>query len=65
MVIWKEFHDFWVKSKIPCHIIRYEDILQRNEETLTELFKFILNERDLTGTVIQQYVKMNSREQAP
>lgn len=25
--IWKEFHDFWIKAKIPVHIIRYEDIL--------------------------------------
>ena len=25
--IWKEFHDFWIKARIPVHIIRYEDIL--------------------------------------
>lgn len=26
IIIWKEFHDFWLKTRIPVHIIRYEDI---------------------------------------
>ena len=24
---WALFHDFWLKAKIPVHIIRFEDIL--------------------------------------
>jgi hypothetical protein len=25
--VWKEFHEFYLKSKIPVHIVRYEDLL--------------------------------------
>ena len=27
ITVWKDFHDFWLKAKIPVHIIRYEDIV--------------------------------------
>ena len=27
--VWKDFHEFWLKAKIPVHIIRFEDILER------------------------------------
>jgi len=43
ITVWKDFHDFWIKAKIPVHIIRYEDICQRPEQCLPELMKFILN----------------------
>lgn len=26
ITVWKDFHEFWMKAKIPVHIIRYEDI---------------------------------------
>lgn len=41
--VWKDFHDFWLKAKIPVHVIRYEDIVLCPKETLSELLKFILN----------------------
>ena len=43
ITVWKDFHDFWLKAKIPVHLIRYEDILQRSVETMTDLMKFIFN----------------------
>jgi hypothetical protein len=27
ITIWKDFHEFYLNSKVPVHIIRYEDIL--------------------------------------
>ena len=27
ITVWKDFHEFWMKSKIPVHVIRFEDIL--------------------------------------
>ena len=26
ITVWKDFHDFWLRAKVPLHIIRYEDI---------------------------------------
>jgi len=41
--VWKDFHDFWMKAKIPVHIIRFEDIIQRPALALSDLMKFVLN----------------------
>jgi len=27
IIIWKEFHEWWMKQNIPTHIIRYEDVV--------------------------------------
>lgn len=27
ITVWRDFHEFWLKAKIPVHLIRYEDIL--------------------------------------
>lgn len=43
ITVWKDFHEFWMKAKIPVHIIRYEDILQHPRFAFTSLLKFILN----------------------
>ena len=51
--VWKEFHDFWLKAKIPVHIIRYEDIVQKPEPTMVDLVKFILNVESIEGTKIE------------
>ena len=65
ITVWKDFHDFWLKARIPVHIVRYEDIIQKPEETLTDLMKFILNVQTLDGTRMQQYIKMAVKEKAP
>ena len=63
--VWKDFHDFWLKAKIPVHVIRYEDIVLAPKPTLIELFKFVLNVNTLEGTRIEQYVELACREKAP
>lgn len=37
ITVWKDFHEFWIKAKVPVHIIRYEDILLNSVPTLTSL----------------------------
>lgn len=56
ITVWKDFHDFWLNAKIPVHIVRYEDIVTNPEPTLRELLKFILNQEDLSGTKVEQYL---------
>lgn len=56
ITVWKDFHEFWMRAKIPVHIIRYEDILQQPFNAFSSLIKFILNVDDLTGTTIEKYM---------
>jgi len=63
--VWKDFHDFWLKAKIPVHVIRYEDVVLAPRPTLCELFKFILNVNTLEGTRIEKYVELACKEKAP
>lgn len=43
ITVWKDFHEFWLNSKIPVHIIRFEDILTNPKATMMRLFRFLLN----------------------
>ena len=52
MTVWKDFHEFWLKAKVPCHFVRYEDLCKRPEKALPEIMKFIFNTEDLTDTRI-------------
>ena len=56
--MWKDFHDFWLKAKIPVHVIRYEDIVLAPRLALTELLKFILNVKTLEGTRVAKYIEL-------
>ena len=47
MKVWKQFHKFWLNSKIPVHIVRYEDLVADPKSTLNELMKFALNVKTL------------------
>ena len=58
MLVWNNFYKFWLESKIPVHIIRYEDLMTKAEPTLTDLMKFILNVDTLENTRIEQHIKM-------
>ena len=54
-----------MNAKIPVHIIRFEDILANPKITMTKLFKFILNEPNIEGTIIEQYINLVVKDQAP
>jgi hypothetical protein len=56
--VWKDFHDFWLNAKIPVHIIRYEDIVQKPEPSLKSLLEFILNVDTISGTKVEHFLKI-------
>jgi hypothetical protein len=56
--VWKDFHDFWLNSKVPVHIMRFEDILSDANRAYTNLMKFILNKNKLDGTVIAKHIEL-------
>lgn len=65
ITVWKDFHNFWLNSKVPVHLIRYEDILGYPKPTMMKLMRFILNEASLEGTLIEHYVDLAVKEKAP
>ncbi|CAI2363576.1 unnamed protein product [Moneuplotes crassus] len=62
IAVWRDFHSYWIDPEpdIPTYVVRYEDLLQKPEETLTELFSFLLNQNDLSGTLIEHLIKKHT-----
>lgn len=63
--MWKDFHDFWLKAKIPVHVIRYEDIVLNPVPVLSELCCFLLNAESIQGTKVEKYINLACQEKAP
>lgn len=63
--IWRDFHEFWLKAKVPRYIVRYEDLVERPENTLQGLLEFLLNVPSIEGTRVQKYLKLAVSEASP
>ena len=63
--MWKDFHEFWLNSKLPVHIIRFEDVITTPKDTMMKLFKFLLNTTEIEGTNIEKYIDLAVKENAP
>lgn len=53
---WAQFQQFWLEMTIPKHIIRYEDLIEKPVEVLTDLIKFVLNVDDISGTKVERLI---------
>lgn len=47
ITVWKDFHEFWLNSRVPVHIVRYEDLVKDPQPTLEGILKFALNASSL------------------
>ena len=54
-----------MNSKLPVHLIKFEDIIIDPRPTMSKLFSFVLNEPDLENSVIEKYVELGLKEKAP
>ena len=45
-----------LSKALPTYFLRYEDLLTKNKELLTELFCFLLNVKSIEGTVIEKRI---------
>ena len=55
---WRNFHSYWMdEPAIPTYIVRYEDLLFDKKNTLLDLFRFLLNEKNLEGTLIEALIE--------
>ena len=56
--VWRDFQSYWMdEPKIPTYVIRFEDLLTDTKNTLLGLFRFLLNEKDLEGTLIEAMIE--------
>ena len=62
ITVWRDFYDFWIKSGVPTHLVRYEDILKQPENTMKDLMKFIFIQEDIEETVLSQCIKLVTNE---
>ncbi|CAI2367750.1 unnamed protein product [Moneuplotes crassus] len=61
--IWKQFHDYWMlEPVVPTYIVRYEDLLKNPKNVLTSVFKFLLNTRSLSKTLIKTLIEKETAE---
>ena len=58
IAVWRDFHSYWIDPDplIPTYIIRYEDLLTKPKDTLMGLFGFLLNNKNLEGTLIEHLI---------
>jgi len=58
--MWLKWHDFWMEkvktSKIPIYFFRFEDLLIQPEIVLKDMFRFVLAEKDIDGTIIEKRI---------
>ena len=64
-MVWRDFHDYWLKVKIPKYIVRFEDLVKNPEPTLMGLLAFIMNVETIEGTLIHKYLKLAVGEASP
>ena len=62
IILWRDFQSFWMDEPIiPTYIVRYEDLLFDTRNTLIDLFRFLLNEKDLEGTLIEALIEHHTK----
>lgn len=62
IAVWRDFHSYWIDTDplIPTYVVRYEDLLNKPKDTLMGLFKFLLNTKNLKGTVIEKLIEKHT-----
>lgn len=61
-IIWKTFYEKWLQSKIPVHIVKYEDLVTKPEIVIKGLVKFLLNTDNISGTKVDKYINLALKE---
>ena len=62
IVVWRDFYSYWMDHpRIPTFVVRYEDLLSKPKDTLLDLFRFLLNEKDLDGTLIENLINSHTQ----
>jgi hypothetical protein len=55
---YEKLYTFWLAHPIPKYIIRFEDLMSDKRAVYLGLFQYILNQKDLTGTLIEKKIDL-------
>ena len=62
VTVWRDFQKYWMDNPIiPTYVVRYEDMMSDPKTTLLDLFRFLLNEKDLEGTLIEALIEHHTK----
>jgi len=48
VLVWRDFHEFWLKQKIPLLVVRYEDLIRWTAKVIGKVIKFVLEVNSMT-----------------
>ncbi len=48
ILVWRDFHEYWLKQKIPLLVVRYEDLIRDTVRVVKHVIKFVLEINSMT-----------------
>lgn len=48
ILVWQDFHEFWLKQKIPILVVRYEDLIRETIKVVRHVIQFVLEINRMT-----------------
>jgi len=48
VLVWRDFHEYWLKQKIPLLVVRYEDLIRDTVRVVKHVIKFVLEIKSMT-----------------
>lgn len=48
ILVWRDFHEYWLKQKIPLMVVRYEDLIRDTVKVVNKVIKFVLEINSMT-----------------
>jgi len=48
ILVWRDFHEYWLKQKIPLMVVRYEDLIRDTVRVVSKVIKFVLEINSMT-----------------
>jgi hypothetical protein len=47
ILVWRDFHEYWLQQNIPLLVIRYEDLIRYTEKVIAKVLRFVLEVNDM------------------
>ena len=48
ILVWRDFHEYWLKQKIPLLVVRYEDLIRDTVRVVSHVIRFVLEINSMT-----------------
>ena len=48
ILVWRDFHEYWLKQKIPLMVVRYEDLIRDTVKVVNKVIQFVLEVKSMT-----------------